>query len=388
MLWSGAMLRTVFVAVLVLHGLIHLLGVAKGFGLAEVARLRQPVSRGAAVLWLAAAVATLLAAVLVVVEPDVWWAAGLPSVVLSQIAIFTSWQDAKAGTAANVLVALPLVLSLVDLRAGSLRSRYDRDARAVAAPAPAGEAAPVTEADVAALPPVAAAWLRRVGVVGKPRTRALALSFRGQLRAKPDADWMDVRGMQTSTFGEDEGTRRLFFVDGRMVGLPFHAYHRFVGPEATMEVRALSVVDLVAARGQEMNQSETVTILNDMCVLAPSSLLSPSVRLAAVPDAPRQIHVSYTRLGITVSADLELDAAGDLVSFTSDDRYLSADGKTFTRLRWVTPLHDPHDFHGLRLPRTGEAIWKRPEGDLEYARFEMVEVRQGSSFSAGLPPLG
>lgn len=312
------MLRTVFVAVLVLHGLIHLLGVVKGFGLADVTQLHQPISRPMALLWLAAALTTLAAAVLLVAKPDVWWLAGVPAVVLSQAAILTSWQDAKAGTAANVLIAVPVVLSLLDLRAGSLRSRYAHDAAellaATRAPAPS---APVTEADLAPLPAPVQLWLRRSGVLGKPRTRELVLEFRGRLRAKPDADWMNVTGRQTSLFGPDAA--RLFFVDGRMVGLPFHGYHHFVGSDA----------------------------------------------------------VTYTRNGITVRAELFFDEAGDLVSFASDDRYMSADGKTFERHRWVTPLRDHRDYHGVRIARTGDARWILPGGDLVYGELEMLDVQQG-----------
>ena len=39
--------RWVVVAVLVGHGLIHLLGVAKGFGWADVPQLKQPIGAGA-----------------------------------------------------------------------------------------------------------------------------------------------------------------------------------------------------------------------------------------------------------------------------------------------------------------------------------------------------
>lgn len=42
------------IVLLTVHGLIHLLGTAKGFGWAEVAALKGPIGTGAALVWLLA----------------------------------------------------------------------------------------------------------------------------------------------------------------------------------------------------------------------------------------------------------------------------------------------------------------------------------------------
>ena len=61
--------RWVVVAVLAGHGLIHLLGVAKAFGWAEVSELEQPIGPGGDVVWLLAAVLVLASAVLIAAGP-------------------------------------------------------------------------------------------------------------------------------------------------------------------------------------------------------------------------------------------------------------------------------------------------------------------------------
>jgi hypothetical protein len=72
---------------------------------------------------------------------------------------------------------------------------------------------------------------------------------------------------------------------------------------------------------------------------------------------------------------LLFDAEGKLTSFYSDDRYLSADGKAFTRYRWTTPLSDYRDFGGMKLAKHGVASWRLPNGELEYGRFELERIR-------------
>ena len=51
-----------------------------------------------------------------------------------------------------------------------------------------------------------------------------------------------------------------------MFGVPFQAFHRFVGPSATIRVKVASVVMMVDAKGPEMDEAETVTLFNDLCV--------------------------------------------------------------------------------------------------------------------------
>jgi len=99
-------LRWVLVVVLALHGLVHFLGVAKGFGLAEVRQLTEPISRLGGVGWLAAGLAMLLTAGLLGASSPTWlWVAPVAAV-LSQAMIVSSWSDAKAGTLFNVLLVV------------------------------------------------------------------------------------------------------------------------------------------------------------------------------------------------------------------------------------------------------------------------------------------
>lgn len=94
----------VYLGIILVHGLIHLMGVAEGWGLADVEQLTEPVGGGVAVLWLMAALGVLGAAVMTALRVQGWWLVTAAAAVVSQVAIFTSWGDAMAGTAANVLM--------------------------------------------------------------------------------------------------------------------------------------------------------------------------------------------------------------------------------------------------------------------------------------------
>lgn len=356
-------MKVAFVLLLLFHGLIHLLGVAKGFGLAEVAQLKMPIGRGAAVLWLFSTLGFLVTAAMVLWAPAHWWIPAAAAVVMSQAAIVTSWGDAKFGTVANVLVSLALLPAVLDLRSGSLRSRYRQDVRAI----PMATTTNVTEAELSKLPAPVQKYLRRVGVVGRPHVRDLRVRFRGQLRNGKSSGWMKVDLDQHSSFGARPA--RLFFLEGSMFGVPFDGYHRFVMPTATMDIRILGLFPIVEGRGPEMDRSETVTMFNDMCLLAPATLVDAEVEWHAVDE--RRVDATFHG----IKAELYFDAEGDLVDFASNDRLMSADGKTFASYRWSTPIRDYRDFDGARLAAYGEAIWALPDGPFPYARFDLEEVR-------------
>lgn len=360
-------MRTALALLLVLHGLIHLLGFAKAFGVARVDTIHAPVSHPFGVLWLLGAAGFATAAVLLFAAPRWWWAPSLVALVLSQTAILAAWSDAELGTLANVVVLVPTIVALLGATPSSFASVYRREVDrglARAHPMPL-----VTEADLLPLPPAVRRYLRYTGAVGKSRVQSLRARFRGEMKPGPTAGWMPIHAEQYSFFDEPE---RIFLLDANRSGLPFEALHLYAGDAATMRVKIASLLPVIDARGPEMNRSETVTMFNDMCALAPATLLDPRIRWEELD--PRTARGTFTNAGNTISAVLTFADDGSLASFSSDDRAESADGKTYAHYRWTTPLRDYRRFGDARLAEHGEAVWRHPEGDFVYARFEVLSV--------------
>ena len=121
-------MTVVFAIVLVVHGLIHLLGFAKAFRLADLPQLTQPISPLVGVLWLSAAMLFLGAAGSLFLWPRWWWAIGAGAVVVSMVAIVPSWTDAKFGALANVVALVGVIFGFLAHGPTSLRAAYERDA--------------------------------------------------------------------------------------------------------------------------------------------------------------------------------------------------------------------------------------------------------------------
>lgn len=373
-------MRIAFALFVAVHGLIHLMGFAKGLGLAEIPELQHPVSSRAAWTWLAAAVLLVAAAAFFLWLPRWWWIPGLAGAALSQLLILGAWSDARFGTIANVVILLPLILAMADLRPGGLRARYEADVSAALGKEDAGVTAPatVTAEELAGLPQPVQRWLTRVGVVGRPRVLDARIRFDGLIRSGPDAGWMKGPAEQHNFY---HPVARYFFMRASRMGVPAYVYHRYAEGAATMQARLAGLVPLVEAGGEEMTRAETVTVLNDLLMFAPGAV--PGMPLAWEELADGEVRVTLEHAGHRVSADLTFDEAGDLVGFVSRDRSRS-EGGTLRVVPWSTPVLALGEVDGLRLPVEAEAQWRDPDGEWAYARFTLREVTY--NLGAGLGP--
>ena len=103
--------------------------------------------------------------------------------------------------------------------------------------------------------------------------------------------WMPFEAEQQSF--ADEPTR-LFLMRARMFGVPVQAFHRLIGGHATMQVKVAGLVPMADERGDEMDRAETVTLFNDMCILAPGTLVGPDItwEAAGCIHRTRPVHAS------------------------------------------------------------------------------------------------
>ena len=366
-------LRRVVGAVVVLHGLLHLLGAAKGLGWSTVSSLSQPIGWVTGGIWLVVAILVVLAGLLLAVAAPWWWVVCGVAAVASQAVITTSWTDARAGSRGQRDPARRRRLRLGVARAAQPQPRVPRtDVGCPLRPAsrPTGRAGPVvTEHDLATLPTSVAAYLRRAGAVGRPRVTSLHAHLHGRIRASATSTWMLFTGEQVNTYGP--GSCRLFSMDARLHGIPVDVLHVFAGEAATMRVRAASLLPMVDAAGPEMDRAETVTLFNDLCVLAPAALVDADVTWTVL--GPDRVHADFTRGPQTIGADLLFDEHDELVDFVSDDRLAgSSNVRTFTPRRWSTPLTDYRTVDGRRLATHGDARWGGPDPQDSFTYLELT----------------
>jgi hypothetical protein len=272
--------------------------------------------------------------------------------------------------AIGVFALVGAALWLATRRGANLAATHARRLQAALRQPPAAPALVLTEQDIAHLPAPVQRYLRVSGSIGLPRIRNLKILFDAEMFRK--AGQAAIRG-PAEQFDRFDRPRRLFFMRTRMFGLPVAVLHDYDDTRASMVVRIASLFNVVNAHGDALARTETVTVLNDLCLFAPSWLTDP--RLDWRPIDSQSAGVSLTLGPHRVSATLVFDESGDLVNFSSEDRgALQSDG-SLRLFRWSTPVSQYREFVGRRVATWGEAIWHYPEGDFVYGRFALREIR-------------
>jgi hypothetical protein len=353
---------------LTVHGLIHVMGFAKAFGFLQPSQLTQPISRQFGVLWLLAGLLMVATAAVMVARPRSVWIVGGIALVVSQAVMLSAWRDARAGTIVNVVLLLSVLHGWFIEGPLSFRAQFEQDVAAgFARPL---EAPVLRDGDLTALPTPVQRYLRATGAVGRPRVRNYRLRFRGRIRSAPGSRWMPFEAEQQN-FADQPA--RLFLMHARMFGLPIEVFHRRTGGHASMQVKIVGAIPMVDATGDVMDRSEAVTLFNDMCLLAPGTLLDPAIAWEAVDG--RTARARFTDGEQSIGATLVFSDDGLLTNFISEDRSRSSpDGKAFTRLRFSTPVRDYRDFGPARLAAHGEARWLLPEGEFTYGEFDLQDI--------------
>jgi hypothetical protein len=259
-------------------------------------------------------------------------------------------------------------------RSNSLRVSFLREVAETDLPIGPGPKDPVSDAALDDLPAPAQRYLRFRGVEGRPRTWSFRLRMTGLFRLRPDKPWLPCEAWQ---YNSSLQIARIFHMRLRLGGLvPVRVRDTYLHGRGRMLGRLLDAIPIVDVANDKITTGELVTYLNDALLIAPSMLLGPETTWKEVDD--RSFDVALTDAGRTVRARVFLGERGEMLDFSTTDRFGTdpADPREMVRARWSTPVHGYKAVDGLPFPSGGRAIWHFASGDLPYAdlRFDEAEL--------------
>lgn len=349
---------------LLIHGLIHLTGYVKSVRPESVPQLMSAISKPEGILWALCAGLFTLSASAVWIMKDKWWMIAMAAVALSQTLIFLNWSDAKFGSLANMVI---LAAVMAGYAGNKFYREYCTDWEKAVEQTSTPAMRTLTEQDISVLPEAVQRYMRFCGVVGKEVPVNMRVEMAGEMRSRKK-DWFGFHSEQVNTFSR---ASRQFFMRGRMYGMDVPGYHRFAQGKATMDIRLLSLFRVVHNEGREMDEAETVTFFNDMCIMAPASLTD--ARIIWGDSGNDFADAQFTDNGITISARLVFGEDGRLVNFFSDDRFDMSQGAPL-KMTFSTPVKEYSEVNGIRIFSSGEAVWHYPEGEFVYGRFYLKKI--------------
>ena len=161
------------------------------------------------------------------------------------------------------------------------------------------------------------------------------------------------------------------------MGIPAGGLHMYKDEKAIMKIKIAGLFTVVDASGTEIDQGETVTLFNDMCFMAPATLIDRNIKWEILDNLT--VRAEYTNGSITISAILYFNEKGELINFISNDRFETTDGKTYHNYPWITPVTGYKEVNCFTLAAGAKAIYRHPDEDFCYGEFNTVSVEYNCS---------
>jgi hypothetical protein len=270
-------------------------------------------------------------------------------------------QKGIAGAATAALA----VFAAAAIGRASFERRIDEERAALLAASRAPEPRVVTEDDPRALPDPVQRWLRWAQVAGKPIPAAVRLTQEGRFRQGEGRAWMPFTAEEHFT---TDPPGFVWKTTMRMApGLSIVGRDAYVAGRGSIDMRLFGLIPVARASGPALDQGALLRYLNET-MWFPAAALSPHITWEPVDAQSARATMRYG--GVTGEATFIFDGMGRPVDMVAERQDL-ARGQLET---WSTPLQEYGEFGGVRVPVTGQGIWRYDTGDFAYIELRITDL--------------
>ncbi len=270
----------------------------------------------------------------------------------------------KIGVGALATIST-IVASSVGIGRLLTERRISREIDDLLAAGNATEPVIVTEEQIVGLPEPVLRWLRYAQVIGKETPKTVRLKMNGEFRLGEDKAWMPFEAEEYYT---TDPPGFIWSVSMKMAPLmTLRGRDRYVEGTGDIDMWLLGMIPVAHASGGALDQGAMLRYLNET-MWFPAAALNPYITWEGVDTNSARATMTYG--GVTASAIFVYDEQGKLVAMTAR-RNNDAKGQA---LPWSTPIGDYGQFEGVRIPVSGEAIWRYDTGDFSYIRLRVTQL--------------
>lgn len=361
--------RTMRIALIIgigIHGLIHLLGFFKAFGLSEISPISQPISKTYGVIWLLTSLLFVSTSILILIRNEYWWLSGFLALIISQILIIIFWSDAKFGTLANVII---LVAIIIGYSRFNFRNTINSERKTLFENLNRQPPKIIDEEVLIGLPIIIQKWLANSGILGKQTISNVYLAQELKLKMKPEqSDWYSGRAEQYFTI---EPPAFNWSVQMEISpALNVAGRDRFEDGKGEMIIKLLSLIPVAKAKNdQKVNQATLQRYMAEI-VWFPSAALSQYITWEPIDDFSARATMEYK--GTKGSGDFHFDSDGNFKKFVAM-RY--KDANAIKPVEWSVIATKTEEQNGIKIPVECEASWELENGKWTWLTLKITDLR-------------
>ncbi len=349
-----------------IHGIIHLFGFFKAFGISEFNAISQPISKTYGIFWFLTFLLFTITIILKLVHSDYWWLSGFLAVIISQLLIFNYWTDAKFGTVANVII---LLATIIGYSSFNFKHKIKGERISLFENSQLKNQEIVTEKALLDLPAIVQKWLTNSGIIGKQLISKVYLVQELQLKMKPEQpSWNNGTAEQYFTiqppaFNWNINTEMnsILSVVGR---------DKFEDGKGEMIIKLLSLIPVANAKNDEkVNQATLQRYLAEI-VWFPSGSLSQYIKWETIDDYSARATMEYK--GTKGSGEFHFDKDGNFKKFVAM-RYQDANDAEPTE--WTVTATKSEEINGIKIPVECEASWELESGKWTWLKLKITDIQ-------------
>ena len=359
-------MRIALIILIGIHGIIHLFGFFKAFGISEFHAITQPISKTVGIIWLLIFVLFAMTTVLLIEQSNYWWIIGVVGVVLSQILIINYWSDAKFGTILNLIILASAVIaySTLDFE----KSIYE-EATTMLRNADTSNNSVLSEQMISGLPAIVQKWLLNSGVIGREPIHTIYLEQDLQMLMKPEQkEWSSGKARQYFTI---EPPAFNWSVDLKMTPLlDVVGRDKFENGQGEMTIKMFSLLSIADARNDEKVDQATLQRYLAEIVWFPSAALSPYIVWEQIDGTSAKATMEFN--GTRGSGVFQFDEEGNFVKFVA---MRFKDVQDLKSTEWTVTATKTELRNGIRIPVELKADWKLDSGNWTWLKLKVTDIR-------------
>ena len=349
-----------------LHGIIHLFGFFKAFGIFEFNGISHPISKTFGIVWLLTFVLFTIATVLLIAQSNYWWIIGIVGIILSQFLIINYWSDAKFGTILNLIILVSIIIAYSSF---SFKKIIRDETTKMFENADTTNKKVISEQMISDLPIIVQKWLLNSGTIEKEPIYNVYLEQDLQMLIKPEQkDWSNAKAKQYFTieppaFNWSVNLKMNPFLD--VVGRD-----KFENGQGEMTIKIFSLIPVVNARNNEkVNQATLQRYLAEI-VWFPSAALSPLINWETIDDNSAKATMNYNKT--KGSGVFQFDEKGNFLKFVAM-RY--KDVQDLKPKEWTVTATKTELRNGIKIPVELKADWKLDNGNWTWLKLKITDIK-------------
>lgn len=359
-------MRIALIVMIAIHGIIHVFGFLKAFGLSEFNAITQPISKVYGIFWLLSFLLFAATVIFLIFQIDYWWISSFLAVIISQLLIFNYWSDAKFGTIANIII---LAATIIGFSTFNFKQKVKEERVRMFEKSTLGNEEIVTEKAIVDLPAVVQKWLTHSGIVGKESVSNVHLVQELQLKLKPEqTSWNSGVAEQYFTtqppafhWNIDTEMNAVLRVVGR---------DKFEDGKGEMLIKLLSVIPVADAKNNQKVHQATLQRYLAEIVWFPSASLSPYIKWESIDDNTARATLEYK--GSQGSGEFHFDKDGNFKKFVAF-RYKDADAVTPSK--WTVIATRTEERNGIKIPVECEASWELEHENWTWLKLKITDIQ-------------